>query len=93
MHCATNTAHATATFRVCHRDPKGIFIGAASGRGNHLCSRLTPVVAGTTFRYPTTAEYVSATVTPTTPGRVVVTGADFDYSLAAATSGAAGSTP
>jgi hypothetical protein len=49
--------------------------------GNYLCTRIAPVVAGTTFQYPTSAEEIVATVRPTTRGKVVVIGADLDYSL------------
>ena len=83
MNFATNTARATATFSVCHRppEPQGTFIGISKGLGNHECTRLDPIVAGTTLRYPSPAEYVIATITPTRPGKVLATGADFDYSL------------
>ena len=80
---ATNTAHATVAFAVCHRPPgpRGSFIGGVSGSGGHYCTSIDPIVAGTTLRFPTTAEYIIATSTPTQAGTVVISGADFDYSL------------
>ena len=80
---ATNTANATVVFSVCHRPPgpRGSFIGGVSGSGDHYCTSIDPIVAGTTLRFPTTAEYIIATSTPTQAGKVVITGADFDYPL------------
>jgi hypothetical protein len=80
---ATNSAQATVTFAICHRPPgaRGYFIAGMPGNGASDCTRVEPIVAGTTFQYPTTAEYIIATSTPSRAGRVVMTGADLDYAL------------
>jgi hypothetical protein len=82
MQFGTNTARATATFSVCYpRQGASGAIGAVHGTGSRFCSRLVPIVDGTKFEFPTAREYIVATVTPRTTGRVVLTGADFDYAL------------
>lgn len=75
-----NTAHATVTFSLCEGTFTGA-IGSAYGTGRRYCARLVPIVAGTQYPYPSTDEYIVATVTPRTTGRVVLTGADFNYSM------------
>ncbi len=77
MAFATNTARARITFGICH--PSHVRIGNVNGAGDRYCSRIDPIVAGTTFHFRPGGPYIIATSTPTTPGEVVMTGADFDY--------------
>jgi hypothetical protein len=77
MTFATNTAQAEITFGICH--PSHVRIADVFGSGDRYCSEIDPIVAGTTFHFRPGGPYIIATSTPTTPGVVVMTGADFDY--------------
>lgn len=77
MTFATNTARAKITFGICH--PSHVQIANVNGSGDRYCSGIEPIVAGATFHFRPGRPYIIATSTPTTPGKVVMTGADFDY--------------
>jgi hypothetical protein len=78
-----NTAGADVVFSICTRDPgpKGAFLGSGNGDGSQYCNTLTPIVAGTTLRWPTMKAYIVATVTPHHEGRIHIVQANLDYSL------------
>ncbi|MGC4111296.1 MAG: hypothetical protein QM747_12900 [Nocardioides sp.] len=77
---AENSAQATVRVSTCHPRsdiPHPTVIGSLRGTGRHYCT-ITPIVDGTryTFRGP---DYIIATITPKTPGRVLITGMGFHY--------------
>jgi hypothetical protein len=80
---ATNTAHARVTLGICHPRPgipDNTAIGSVRGTGRHYCGSIETVVDGTRFTIRG-ADYLIATITPTTPGRVVITAMDFNYAM------------
>ena len=70
---------ATVVVSICHRRLDQSAIGGWIGDLSKFCTRLSPVVAGTQFTYPSRTEYLVMTVTPHHPGSVVVTSVDFPY--------------
>ena len=81
MTFATNSAQTRITFGICHPIRHAGAIGNVFGSGNPYCRRIDPIVAGTVFELGRNGAYIIATSTPTRPGRVVMTGADLNYSL------------
>lgn len=81
MQFSRNTAAATVAFSICEGDPSSRLIGGADGTGSQYCTTLRPIRSGTTLPYPSRNEHIIATVTPTRPGEVAMTRAEFSYSL------------
>lgn len=80
---ARNTARAVVTVSICHPRPNvpdNTAIGSVKASGSPYCGRIEPIRVGTrfTFRSP---DYIIATISPRTPGRVVITGMGFDYAM------------
>lgn len=78
-HIGRATTEATVTVSICHRRPDQSAIGGWIGSLSRFCTRLTPVVDGMQFTYPSPTEYLVITILPHHPGSVVVTSVDFPY--------------
>jgi hypothetical protein len=82
MHLVPGRARATVTFSICHRNPnpkRPAYIASVPGDGHQYCASLEPIVQGTVIHDRPNIQYMVATVTPTRPGRVDITSADFTY--------------